>query len=134
MNNIIELFRKELIEIACLKDTTVRLYVDIIYMYFDYRQTIYEVSSQTTRSNLIDLNLFKDYLKKQKCNRITGETVMGFRMYLKKKRLNTGSSINRKLFSLRSYGSYLQTLELDGQTIGTAKCHKRCKKQSSRQG
>jgi len=82
--------------------------------YIDYRQTIYEVSSQTTRSNLIDLNLFKDYLKKQKCNRITGETVMGFQMYLKKKRLNTGSSINRKLFSLRSYGSYLQTLELDG--------------------
>jgi site-specific recombinase XerD len=82
--------------------------------YVDYRQTVYEVSDQTVKSNLIDLNLFKDYLKNQKLKTITGEAVMGFQMYLKKKRLNTGSSINRKLFSLRSYGTYLKTLELNG--------------------
>ena len=82
--------------------------------FIDYRQTVYEVSDQTTRSNIIDLNLFKNYLKKQKYKSITGEAVMGFQVYLKKKRLNTGKSINRKLFSLRSYGTYLKTLELDG--------------------
>lgn len=82
--------------------------------FIDYRQTVYEVSDQTTRSNIIDLNLFKNYLKKQKYKSITGKAVMGFQVYLKKKRLNTGKSINRKLFSLRSYGTYLKTLELDG--------------------
>jgi site-specific recombinase XerD len=82
--------------------------------FIDYRQTVYEVSDQTTRSNIIDLTLFKRYLKKHKYKAITGEAVMGFQIYLKKKRSNAGSSINRKLFSLRSYGTYLNTLELDG--------------------
>ena len=33
MNNIIELFRIELIEVSCLKDTTVRVYLDMVYKY-----------------------------------------------------------------------------------------------------
>ena len=82
--------------------------------FIDYRQTVYEVSKQTTRSNITDIHLFKNYLQKQKCNSINGEAVMGFQVYLKKQRLNSGSSINRKLFSLRSYGTYLKTLELVG--------------------
>jgi site-specific recombinase XerD len=36
MNKIIELFRKELIEISCLKDYTVRLYIDMVYKYTDF--------------------------------------------------------------------------------------------------
>jgi site-specific recombinase XerD len=82
--------------------------------FIDYRQTVYEVSNQTTRSNIIDLNLFKKYLEKEKYKSITGEAVMGFQVYLKKTRSNAGSSVNRKLFSLRSYGTYLNTLELYG--------------------
>jgi site-specific recombinase XerD len=35
-------------------------------------------------------------------------------MYLKKQRENTGSSMNRKLFSLRSYSTYLKTLDIKG--------------------
>jgi site-specific recombinase XerD len=90
------------------------VFLSHIDSFIDYRQTVYEVSDQTTKSNIIDLNLFKNYLKKQKYKSITGKAVMGFQVYLKKKRLNTGKSINRKLFSLRSYGTYLKTLELDG--------------------
>ena len=36
MNKIIELFRKELIEISCLKDATVRLYISMVYKYAEY--------------------------------------------------------------------------------------------------
>jgi site-specific recombinase XerD len=97
---------------ACV--TNPEIFFSHIDSYIDYRQTVYEVSDQTTRSNIIDLNLFKNYLKKYKYKVITGEVVMGFQIYLKKNRSNTGSSINRKLFSLRSYGTYLKTLELDG--------------------
>jgi site-specific recombinase XerD len=36
VNKIIELFRKELIEISCLKDATVRLYINMVYKYAEY--------------------------------------------------------------------------------------------------
>ena len=40
MDNIIELFRKELLEVALFKDKTVRVYVDIVYEYTDYAKTV----------------------------------------------------------------------------------------------
>ena len=86
-------------------------YVD---SFVDYRQTVYEVSDQTVRSNLIDINLFKNYLKEYNHTTITGKAVMDFQVYLKKERKNTGSSVNRKLFSLRSYGTYINTLDIAG--------------------
>lgn len=49
MNKIIELFRKELIEISCLKDTTVRLYIDIVYMYFDYAKKQLNINPITAK-------------------------------------------------------------------------------------
>jgi site-specific recombinase XerD len=72
------------------------------------------VSEQTVRSNLIDINLFKKYLKEYNHTTITGKAVMDFQMYLKKERKNTGSSVNRKLFSLRSYGTYINILDVAG--------------------
>jgi site-specific recombinase XerD len=53
-------------------------------------------------------------MNKQKCREITGQAVMGFQMYLKKKRENTGRSMNRKLFSLRSYSTFLKNRGLEG--------------------
>ena len=94
--------------------TNPEIFFKYIDPFIDYRQTVYEVSDQTTKSNIIDLNLFKKYLDEQKLKEITGQAVMGFQVYLKKKRENTGRSMNRKLFSLRSYSTYLKTLDLDG--------------------
>ena len=45
---------------------------------------------------------------------VTGKAVMDFQVYLKEERKNAGSSMNRKLFSLRSYSNYLKTLDLEG--------------------
>jgi site-specific recombinase XerD len=39
MNTIIELFRKELLEIACLKDDTVATYLKALYAYADYAKS-----------------------------------------------------------------------------------------------
>ena len=82
--------------------------------FIDYRQTVYEVSDQTTRSNIIDINLFRRYMNKQKRKEITGQVVMDFQVYLRKQRENSGRSMNRKLFSLRSYSTFLKNRGLEG--------------------
>jgi site-specific recombinase XerD len=82
--------------------------------FIDYRQTVYEVSDQTTKSNIIDINLFRRYMDEQKCKEITGQAVMNFQVYLKRQRENTGRSVNRKLFSLRSYSTFLKNRGLEG--------------------
>ncbi len=80
--------------------------------FVDYRKTIYETSDETIRSNRIDLNLFEDFVKERKTEFIDGPTVMSFQYHLKKQRNNSGPSINRKIFTLRSYGHFLRLQEV----------------------
>ncbi len=80
--------------------------------FVDYRKTIYETSDETVRSNCIDLNLFEDFVKERKTEFIDGPTVMSFQYHLKKQRNNSGPSINRKIFTLRSYGHFLRLQEV----------------------
>ncbi|MBA7545994.1 Tyrosine recombinase XerC [subsurface metagenome] len=82
--------------------------------FFDYRKEIYEVSDQTTRSNRIDLHLFKEFTERGKYDSITGPVVMKYQVHLKTERMNAGSSINRKIFTLRSYGQYLNLSDVEG--------------------
>jgi len=76
--------------------------------FFDYRKTIYEASDQTIKSNKIDLNLFKNFVEIKNYQYINGHTAMDFQYYLKKQRLNCGASMNRKIFTLRSYSRFLR--------------------------
>ena len=50
--------------------------------FMDYRKTIYEVSDQTIKSNMVDLRLFKGFIKRNKHEKITGPIVMDFQYYL----------------------------------------------------
>jgi len=50
MKTIIELFRKELMEISCLKDTTVRVYMAVIYAYTDYAKKVFHVDLLSSRT------------------------------------------------------------------------------------
>jgi len=50
MNTIIELFRKELMEISCLKDPTVRVYMDMIYAYADYAKKVLHIDLLSSRT------------------------------------------------------------------------------------
>lgn len=83
-----------------------------INAFVDYRKTIYETSDETIRSNRIDFNLFRDFVKERKPEFIDGPTVMSFQYHLKKQRNNSGPSINRKIFTLRSYGHFLRLQEV----------------------
>lgn len=76
--------------------------------FIDYRRSVYEVSEQTIKSNLIDLHLFKDFVKEHHYDYINGPAVMAFQYHLKNQCLNCGPSINRKIFTLKSYGRFLK--------------------------
>lgn len=82
--------------------------------FFEYRKTVYEISDETQRSNRIDLNLFKNYLEKNQVEYIDGPAVIGFQYELKLNRNNNGPSVNRKMFTLRSYTNFLKLNQVDG--------------------
>lgn len=50
MDNIIELFRKELLEVALFKDKTVRMYMEIVYEYVDYAKLDLKIDLLESRS------------------------------------------------------------------------------------
>jgi len=81
--------------------------------FFNYRQDIYEISPQTVKSNRVDLDLFKNFICSQNLRTIDGPAVIDFQYYLKKQRQNCGASINRKIFTLRSYGNFLKLHDLN---------------------
>ncbi|MCP4354155.1 MAG: tyrosine-type recombinase/integrase [Proteobacteria bacterium] len=89
------------------------IFFDYIEPYMEYRKVVYETSSQTLKSNLIDLNLFKKFTHKNSLKVIDGPAAIDFQFYLKKERENCGASINRKLFSLRAYSDFLKANDVD---------------------
>jgi site-specific recombinase XerD len=80
--------------------------------FFDYRQDIYQISQQTIKSNRVDLSLFQSFVKDSPFDTISGPAVMQFQYHLKKDRDNCGGSINRKIFTLRSYAHFLALLDV----------------------
>jgi len=80
--------------------------------FFNYRRDIYEISEQTVKSNRVDLDLFKNFICSQGLKSIDGPAMIDFQYYLKKQRQNCGASINRKIFTLRSYGNFLKLYDL----------------------
>lgn len=76
--------------------------------FFKYRSEIYEISPQTLKSNRVDLALFENFIKSQDEKIINGPAMIDFQYYLKNQRENCGASINRKIFTLRSYGNFLK--------------------------
>ncbi len=60
----------------------------------------------------MDLHLFKDFIESHKAKTISGPAVIDIQYYLKDQRRNCGASINRKIFTLRSYGNFLKLHDL----------------------
>ncbi len=81
--------------------------------FMNYRSTVYDISDQTIKSNRSDLKLFENFMGEKQHETITGPAVMDFQHYLKTQRKNCGGSLNRKLFTLRSYSHYLRLQEVD---------------------
>jgi len=73
-------------------------FFDHVDQFIEYRKTVYDISEQTVKSNRIDINLFKDFLDTKNYHTINGKAVMDFQYYLKQQRLNSGASMNRKIW------------------------------------
>lgn len=80
--------------------------------FFKYRRDIYDISPQTVKSNRVDLDLFEGFVRSQDLGSIDGPAMIDFQYYLKEQRQNCGASINRKIFTLRSYGNFLKLYDL----------------------
>ena len=80
--------------------------------FFDYRETIYDVSPQTLKSNRVDLTLFENFVCANNIKNINGQAVIDFQYFLKNERNNCGASINRKIFTLRSFGNFLKLYDV----------------------
>jgi site-specific recombinase XerD len=80
--------------------------------FFHYRSDIYEISDQTLKSNRTDLNLFHSFIGSKDYDSIDGPAVIDFQYYLKNTRDNCGASINRKIFTLRSYANFLRLYDV----------------------
>lgn len=76
--------------------------------FLKYRQEIYGAGTQTLKSNRVDLNLFKNFMASSDQKTINGPAMINFQYYLKTERKNCGASVNRKIFTLRSYGNFLK--------------------------
>ncbi|MCP4354069.1 MAG: tyrosine-type recombinase/integrase [Proteobacteria bacterium] len=85
------------------------IFFDYIEPYREYRKIVYETSDQTLKSNMTDLNLFKQFISSNNLSEIDGPAAINFQFYLKQVRENCGGSINRKLFTLRSYSTFLRS-------------------------
>ena len=80
--------------------------------FFDYREAIYGISPQTLKSNRADLALFESFVTSEKIKSINGKAVIDFQYHLKNHRNNCGASINRKIFTLRSFGNFLKLADV----------------------
>jgi site-specific recombinase XerD len=83
-----------------------KVFFEHVDAFMDYRKKVYEVSDQTIKSNRADLRLFKKFMDTRGYDYINGPSVMDYQYYLKRERLNSGKSINRKIYTLRSYSHF----------------------------
>ena len=87
-------------------------FFDHVDAFMDYRKTIYNATEQTLKSNRIDLTLFQRFISNQHYRSIDGPATMAFQYHLKNDRDNVGGSINRKIFTLRSYSHFLRLMDV----------------------
>ena len=87
-----------------------KAFFEHIDAFMDYRKRVYEISDQTIKSNRTDLRLFKEFMDKRGYEQIDGPSVMEYQYYLKKERSNSGNSVNRKIFTLRSFSHYARLM------------------------
>lgn len=82
--------------------------------YHNIRLGIFNHQPSGVQANERDLNLFSRFLHEKQEDRITGELILSFLIWLRENRNNRAGSINRKEASLRTYLKFLRFSQVDG--------------------
>ncbi len=90
---------------------------DNIKPFLSYRKSVGYTRATTANSNAIDLKLFTDFMDSNGKNIINGKDVIAFQQYLAVQRNNAPASINRKIFTLRSFQNYLDLRGLENAEL-----------------
>jgi len=83
-----------------------------IESFLEYRRRIGYTTSETVRSDRIDLKLFERFMIDNNIKYVSGKTVISFQDYLVNERGNCPASVNRKIFTLRAYQKFLELNEV----------------------
>jgi len=92
---------------------TLKLFNEHMDDFISHRISRKAVTKSTAVSNRYDLNIFSQYMKTNKIGSITGSAVLDFQDYLIKIRNNRPASLNRKLFTLKSYQNHLMIKDIE---------------------
>ncbi len=79
-----------------------------IASFLEYRSAVGYTCDATSHTNAIDLKLFTDFMDSADKHTIGGGDVIAFQQYLAGIRKNAAASVNRKIFTLRSFQNYLE--------------------------
>ncbi len=85
-----------------------------IQPFLNYRNSVGYTRQATAKSNAVDLNLFVRFMDDNGKNAIRGRNVIAFQQHLASHRHNAPASINRKIFTLRSFQNFLDLKGLEG--------------------
>jgi site-specific recombinase XerD len=91
---------------------SIKEFSDNMESFLNYRSRIGYTTYETVRSDRIDLKLFERFMIENKIGTIKGKTVIAFQDYLIKWRGNCPASVNRKIFTLRAYQSFLELTDM----------------------
>jgi len=83
-----------------------------IESFLQYRTRVGYTTYETVRSDRIDLKLFDRFMIENNIEYVSGKTVIAFQDYLANERSNSPASVNRKIFTLRAYQSFLELNEV----------------------
>lgn len=82
--------------------------------FLQYRSQVGYTRAATSRSDAVDLKLYTNFMHDNKLDHINGSSLIAFQQHLSQERLNKPASLNRKIFTLRAFQSFLELKAVSG--------------------
>jgi site-specific recombinase XerD len=82
--------------------------------FLQYRSQAGYTRAATSRSDAIDLKLYTSFMRDNNHDNINGSSLIAFQQHLSAVRHNAPASLNRKIFTLRAFQSFLELKSVEG--------------------
>jgi site-specific recombinase XerD len=91
-----------------MMDFTLSQFKENVEPFLDYRNQVGYTRPATSRSDATDLRLYTQFMEDHSFKKPDGTSMIAFQKYLAQQRNNMPASINRKIFTLRAFQSFLE--------------------------